>query len=200
MPSASPHRQPGSSGGTRQALDQKCAVHRSLQQAAEDIKAKLSSEDDVVKDSVRDAPDSMREQALSSCRTPAPAWRDSKRPSNLQMWNAYWEKDYYCKHESEQYFYKSHSGRTRSIKLDPFSTIGEVKGAIEQHQGAQLMMCYKETLSAPRDCQQHLFAVENGCAQVAANHGKPALFAVADLLHQQFGALHTTTNQHPDCQ
>ena len=28
------------------------------------------------------------------------------KPSNLHMWNAYWEKDFYCKHERVSLFYR----------------------------------------------------------------------------------------------
>ena len=67
-------------------------------------------------------------------------WRDTKKPSVLQTWNAYWEKDYFCKHEG-YFYYKAYTGKTRVLKLDPFATITEVKAAIEQKEGGAACCC-----------------------------------------------------------
>ena len=83
----------------RPELDRRSTIQRSLQEATEDINAKLSSKDDHAKASVRDPPDLMHEKALLCCEEPPSVWRDTKKPSVLQTWNAYWEKDYFCKHE-----------------------------------------------------------------------------------------------------
>ena len=121
----------------RPQLDRRSIVQRSLQEATEDIKAKLSSKDDHAKASVRDPPDLMREKALFCCDEPPSIWRDTKKPSVLQTWNAYWEKDYFCKREG-YFYYKAYTGQTRVLKLDPFATITEVKAAIEHKEGAKL--------------------------------------------------------------
>ena len=86
---------------------------------------------------MRDPPDLMREKALLCCEEPPSVWGDTKKPSVLQTWNAYWEKDYFCKHEG-YFYYKAYTGKTRVLKLDPFATITEVKAAIEQKEGTEL--------------------------------------------------------------
>ena len=144
--STSPQRRRGSSaGGLHPALDgptKRALLERSLQEAAEDIKAELSAKSDrskTVKIDVRAAPDEMRRLALASCKKPPSTWRDDQaKPSDLHMWNAYWEKDFYCRHERISYFYRSHAGTTRSITLKPFATVAEVEAAIEEKEGAPL--------------------------------------------------------------
>ena len=144
--STSPQRRRGSSaGGLHPALDgptKRALLERSLQEAAEDIKAELSAKSDrskTVKIDVRAAPDEMRRLALASCKKPPSTWRDDQaKPSDLHMWNAYWEKDFYCRHERISYFYRSHAGTTHSITLKPFATVAEVEAAIEEKEGAPL--------------------------------------------------------------
>ncbi len=138
MPSPSPRRQRGNNGRFGLELDDKLAIQRSLQEAAEDIKAKLQSEDSLVKASVSDSPESMRQIALSSCKSPPSDWQDTTKSSVLQLWNSYWEKDAYNKREGLRVFYKSYTGETRTVKLDPCATIAEVEAAIEQHEGEAL--------------------------------------------------------------
>jgi len=137
MASSSPQRQWSSSGAVRPELDRRSTIHRSLQEATEDIKAKLTSKDNHAKASVRDSPDLMREKALLCCDEPPSVWGDTKKPSVLQTWNAYWEKDYFCKREG-YFYYKAYTGQTRVLKLDPFATITELKAAIEQKEGEEL--------------------------------------------------------------
>ena len=105
MSSPSPRRYRGNNGLLCPELDDK--IQRSLQEAAEDIKAKLQSEDCLVKASVSDSPESMRQIALSSCRSPPSDWQDTTKSSVLQLWNSYWEKDAYNKREGQCFFYKS---------------------------------------------------------------------------------------------
>ena len=138
MPSPSPRRQRGNNGHFCVKVNDKLAIQRSLQEAAEGIKARLQSEDCLVKGSVSDSPESMRQIALSSCRSPPSDWQDTTKPSVLQLWNSYWEKDAYNKRVGQWFFYKSYSGETRVVKLDPFATIAEVEEVIEQHEGEAL--------------------------------------------------------------
>ena len=126
---SSSQRQWSSSNGIRPKLDDKLGVQRSLQEATEDIKVKLHSKDNFVKAAVRDPPELMRQQALSTCNSPPSDWRDQQKPSVLQLWNAYWEKDAYSKREGQCFFYKSYTGETRTVKLDPFATFAEVEAA-----------------------------------------------------------------------
>ena len=138
MASPSSQRQWSSNDAIRPKLHDKLGVQRSLQEATEDIKVKLHSKDNFVKATVRDPPELMRQQALSTCNSPPSDWRDQQKPSVLQLWNAYWEKDAYSKREGQCFFYKSYTGETRTVKLDPFATIAEVEAAIEQHEGEAL--------------------------------------------------------------
>ncbi len=138
MSSPSPRRHRGNNGLFCLQLDDKLAIQRSLQEAAEDIKAKLQSEDCLVKASVSDSPESMRQIALSSCRSPPSDWQNTTKSSVLQLSNSYCEKDAYNKREGQWFFYKSYTGETRTVKLDPFATIAEVQAAIEQHEGETL--------------------------------------------------------------
>ena len=101
MASSPSQRQRSSSDAIRPKLDDKLGVQRSLQEAAEDIKVKLHSKDCFVKATVRDPPELMRQQALSTCNSPPSDWRDKQKPSVLQLWNAYWEKDAYSKREGQ---------------------------------------------------------------------------------------------------
>jgi len=138
MASSSSQRQWSSTGPAHLELD-KLDVQRSLQEAAEDIKVKLHSKDCFVKATVSDPPELMRQHALSSCDTPPSNWRDHQKPSVLQLWNAYWEKDAYSKREDQIFFYRSYTGLTRTLKLDPFATIAEVEVAIEKKEGQALL-------------------------------------------------------------
>ena len=139
MASSPSQRQWSSSDAIRPKLDDKLGVQRSLQEAAEDIKVKLHSKDCFVKATVRDPPEWMRQQALSTCNSPPSDWRDKQKPSVLQLWNAYWEKDAYSKREGQCFFYKSYTGLTRTLYLDPFATIAEVEMAIEKKEGEALL-------------------------------------------------------------
>ena len=136
-PSRERHRS-ASSGAIRLELDDKLVVQRSLQEATEDIKLKLHSKDSFVKATVSDPPELMRRLALSSCNSPPSNWRDQKKRSDLQLWNAYWEKDAYNKRERQYFFYTSYTGKTRTLKLDPFGTIAEVEVAIKKKEGEAL--------------------------------------------------------------
>ena len=148
----------------RPELDRRSTIQRSLQEATEDINAKLSSKDDHAKASVRDPPDLMREKALLCCEEPPSVWRDTKKPSVLQTWNAYWEKDYFCKHEG-YFYYKAYTGKTRVLKLDPFATITEVKAAIEQKEGTELptgFLKFGATVLAKEDLDLNEYNVRPG--------------------------------------
>ena len=135
MASSPSQRQWSNSDAIRPKLDDKLGVQRSLQEATEDIKVKLHSKDCFVKATVRDPPELMRQQALSTCNSPPSDWRDQQKPSVLQLWNAYWEKDAYSKREGQCFFYRSYTGLTRTLYLDPFATIAEVEMAIEKKEG-----------------------------------------------------------------
>ena len=139
MASSSSQRQWSSAGPAHLELDDKLGVQRSLQQAAEDIKVKLHSKDFFVKATVSDPPELMRQQALSTCNSPPSDWRDQQKPSVLELWNAYWEKDAYSKREGQCFFYRSYTGQTRTLKLDPFATIAEVEVAIKNKEGEALL-------------------------------------------------------------
>eukprot|EP01043_Picozoa_sp_COSAG02_P033369 COSAG02_NODE_2273_length_9263_cov_10.296377_5_plen_429_part_00 len=139
MASSSSQRQWSSSDVIRPTLDDKLGVQRSLQEAAEDIKVKLHSKDCFVKATVSDPPELMRQKALSTCNSPPSDWRDQQKPSVLQLWNAYWEKDAYSKREGQCFFYRSYTGLTRTLNLDPFATVAEVETAIENKEGEALL-------------------------------------------------------------
>ena len=130
MASPSPQRQWGRNGAIRPELDDKLAVQRSLQEAVEDY---------LLKATVSDPPELIRQQALSSCNLPPFDWRDQKKPSDLQLWNAYWEKDAFRKREGQCFFYRSYTGKTRTLKLDLFATIAEVEVAIKKKEGDALL-------------------------------------------------------------
>ena len=125
MASSSSQRQWSSSDVIRPTLDDKLGVQRSLQEAAEDIKVKLHSKDCFVKATVSDPPELMRQQALSTCNSPPSDWRDQQKPSVLR--------------EGQCFFYRSYTGLTRTLNLDPFATVAEVETAIENKEGEALL-------------------------------------------------------------
>jgi hypothetical protein len=139
MAAPSPRKQWSTNGATHPELDDRLAVQRSLQEAVEDIKVKLHSKDYLLKATVSDPPELIRQQALSSCNLPPFYWRDQNKPSDLQLWNAYWEKDAFRKREGQCFFYRSYTGKTRTLKLDPFATIAEVEVAIKKKEGDALL-------------------------------------------------------------